>query len=44
MKMHYAPTLEEALTMARIWQGENAAVTIIPDGVSVVVETLIKCN
>ena len=34
MKMTYAPTLESALEMAG--QGE---VTVIPDGVSVIVET-----
>jgi nickel-dependent lactate racemase len=39
MKMHYAPTLEAAVAMARAWQGENARVTVIPDGVNVIVET-----
>lgn len=37
MKMRYAPTLEEALRMARARMGENAAVTVIPDGVSVAI-------
>ena len=35
MKMHYAPTLDEAVSMAKSWGLEN--VTVIPNGVSVVV-------
>lgn len=38
MKLHYAPTLESALALARAWQGQNASLTVIPDGVSVIVE------
>ncbi|MDL2234848.1 nickel-dependent lactate racemase [Christensenellaceae bacterium OttesenSCG-928-L17] len=37
MKMHYAATFEEALKLAKQEQGEAASVTIIPDGVSVMV-------
>ena len=35
MKMHYAPTLDEAVSMAKSWGLES--VTVIPNGVSVVV-------
>lgn len=35
MKMHYAPTLDEAVSLAKSWGLEN--VTVIPNGVSVVV-------
>ena len=38
MKMTYAPSLEEALCLARGLKGENARLTVIPDGVSVIVE------
>lgn len=37
MKMEYAPTLEEAVAAARREKGEAAPVTVIPDGVSVIV-------
>lgn len=38
MKMSYAPTLDQALELARSWQGADASVTLIPDGVSIVVD------
>ena len=38
MKMIYAPTIKEALAKARAIRGESASVTIIPNGVSVIVE------
>lgn len=38
MKMEYAPTVEDALRRARELKGENARLTVIPDGVSVIVE------
>lgn len=37
MKMEYAETLEQALEMARRSVGETAAVTVIPNGISVIV-------
>lgn len=37
MKMEYAETLEEALTMARESVGETGTVTAIPNGISVIV-------
>ena len=37
MKMDYAETLEEALTMARETVGEGGTVTAIPNGISVIV-------
>ena len=38
MKLHYCATLEEALTLARREKGEEASVTLIPNGVSVIVQ------
>ena len=37
MKMAYAPSLEEALAYAHAAKGEGASLTVIPDGVSVIV-------
>ena len=37
MKMEYAETLEEALAMARETVGEDGTVTVIPNGISVMV-------
>lgn len=37
MKMMYAATLEEALVMARKIVGDEAKVTVIPNGISVIV-------
>jgi nickel-dependent lactate racemase len=37
MKMRYAETLDEALRMAREIRGEDAKVTVIPNGISVIV-------
>ena len=37
MKLDYAPTLEAALTMAKQDKGANASVTLIPNGISVIV-------
>ena len=37
MKMMYAETLDEALEMARGIVGEDAKVTVIPNGISVIV-------
>ena len=37
MKMEYAETLEQALTMARESVGEDATITAIPNGISVIV-------
>lgn len=37
MKLDYAPDLETAMAMARQEKGENATVTLIPNGISVVV-------
>jgi nickel-dependent lactate racemase len=37
MKMSYAPDIETALRIAREIKGDEASLTIIPDGVSVVV-------
>lgn len=39
MKMQYAETAEEALKTAFQMKGEDAGVTIIPDGVSIIVDT-----
>lgn len=39
MKMHYAETAEEALKMAFVLKGRNTGVTVIPDGVSVIVDS-----
>lgn len=38
MKLEYAPTLEAALTMAKAGKGENASITVIPNGISVIVK------
>ena len=38
MKMEYAPDLETAITMAKAEKGENASVTLIPNGISVMVK------
>ena len=37
MKMAYAESIADAMAMAREIKGENASVTVIPDGVSVIV-------
>ena len=37
MKMMYAETLDEALAMARKIVGEDAKITVIPNGISVIV-------
>lgn len=37
MKMAYAESIADAMAMARKMKGENASVTVIPDGVSVIV-------
>ena len=38
MKIHYAADLGEALALAREIMGKDASVTVVPNGVSVVVE------
>ncbi len=38
MKLDYAPTLEVAMEKARAIKGESASVTIIPNGISVIVK------
>ena len=38
MKLHYAATLEDALAMAKKDRGEDASVTVIPNGISVMVK------
>ena len=38
MKLDYAPDLETALAMAKADQGENAKITLIPNGISVMVK------
>lgn len=38
MKMSYAETIDEALNMARNIKGETASVTVVPNGVGVIVE------
>lgn len=38
MHMDWAPTLEEALSKARAAKGTNASITVIPDGVGIIVE------
>ena len=40
MKLDYAPTLEAAMAKARILKGEDASVTIIPNGISVIVKEI----
>lgn len=37
MKMIYAPSPEEALAMAKSIKGEDASVTVIPNGISVII-------
>ena len=37
MKMTYAPDAQQALALARRWQGEDARVTVVPNGVSIAV-------
>ena len=39
MKLDYAPDLQTAVAMAKQEKGENAEITIIPNGISVMVET-----
>ena len=39
MKLDYAPDLPTALAMAKADRGENAEVTVIPNGISVMVKT-----
>jgi hypothetical protein len=36
MKMTYAASLNEALAIARSKRGENAGITVIPNGLSVI--------
>ena len=38
MKLDFAPGLEQALAMAKKEKGENAPVTVIPNGISVIVK------
>ena len=38
MKLDYAPTLEAAVAKAKAYKGDNAEVTIIPNGISVMVK------
>ncbi|KGD76700.1 lactate racemization operon protein LarA [Tatumella morbirosei] len=38
MKLDHSPSLQEAINKAFSLQGENAKVTVIPDGVSVIIE------
>ncbi len=38
MKLEYAPDLETALAMAKADRGENAKITLIPNGISVMVK------
>lgn len=38
MKLDYAPTLEAALEKAKQMKGENASITLIPNGISVMVK------
>ena len=38
MKLDYAPNLETAMAMARSMKGESASVTLIPNGISVMVK------
>ena len=40
MKLDYAPSLEAAYARARQLKGENASVTIIPNGISVIVKEI----
>ena len=38
MKLEYAATLEEAVDMAQTDRGGNASITVIPNGISVIVK------
>ena len=38
MKLDFAPSLEQAIAMAREEKGENARITVIPNGISVIVK------
>lgn len=38
MKLHYAASLEDALVMAKADRGEDASITVIPNGISVMVK------
>ena len=38
MKLDYAPDLDAALAMAKADRGENASITLIPNGISVVIK------
>ena len=38
MKLDFAPNIEQALAMARAEKGENARITVIPNGISVMVK------
>lgn len=38
MKLYYAADIDQALAMAREWKGQDASVTVIPNGVSVVID------
>ena len=38
MHMDYAPTIEEAIEMARQIKGQNATITVIPDGVGIIIK------
>ena len=38
MKLDFAPNIEQALAMARAEKGENAQITVIPNGISVIVK------
>ena len=40
MKLDYAPTLEAAMEKARLLKGEDASVTLIPNGISVIVKEI----
>jgi len=39
MKLDYAPDLETAIAMAKHDKGESASVTLIPNGISVMVKS-----
>jgi len=41
MKLDYAASLEEAVAMAKADRGENASVTVIPNGISVMVRSCV---
>ena len=40
MKLDYAPSLEAAMARARQLKGDAASVTIIPNGISVIVKEI----